>query len=152
MEAPLEALLEDGEPDLPFMLSWANEDWTRRWDGGANGGDGMLMKQTYHEADWRPHFDWLLRFFRHPNYILRSGRPVFLIYRIHELAGSERMLAAWRTWAVEAGFTRGLYIIQMNGHQWSPDALKVSSFADGAMEFYPNFYNFNPKYHLCKVY
>ena len=141
MDAPLEALLSDGEPDLPFMLAWANEDWTKRWDGGATGTEGMLMKQTYKEEDWRPHFDWLLRFFKHPNYILRDGRPVVLIYRIHEVAGSERMLSLWRQWASEAGFARGLYIVQMNGHKWSETALQVSALADGAMEFYPNFYN-----------
>ena len=141
MDAPLEALLLDGQPDLPFMLAWANEDWTKRWDGGASGPDGTLMKQTYKEADWRPHFTWLLRFFKHPNYILRDGRPVVLVYRIHDIEGSERMLSQWRHWAVEAGFARGLYIVQMNGHRWSDNALQVSALADAAMEFYPNFYN-----------
>jgi hypothetical protein len=141
MDAPLEALLSDGQPDLPFMLAWANEDWTKRWDGGASGTSGMLMKQTYKSEDWRPHFDWLLRFFKHPNYILRDGRPVVLIYRIHDVEGSERMLSLWRQWAAEAGFARGIYIVQMNGHKWNDKALQVSSLADGAMEFYPNFYN-----------
>ena len=32
MHAPLEALLADGQPDLPFMLAWDNEEWAARWD------------------------------------------------------------------------------------------------------------------------
>ena len=143
MEAPLEALLQDGEPALPFMLAWANEDWTRRWDGGSNGGDAMLMKQTYAEEDWAPHFAWLLRFFLHPLYIRRGGgdeRPMLLLYRIHDIPALEAMLGAWQGLARAAGLP-GLYIVQMNGHEWHPGALQPSALAAGVMEFYPNFYN-----------
>jgi hypothetical protein len=38
MEAPLKAMLRDGEPNLPFMFNWANEPWTSNWDGGNTGG------------------------------------------------------------------------------------------------------------------
>lgn len=45
MDKPHQAMLADGEPDVPFMLSWANEPWTVRWDGNAFAGDeaGMLL-------------------------------------------------------------------------------------------------------------
>ena len=146
MEAPLEALLADGQPDLPFMLAWANEDWTRRWDGGAGGGDNVLMKQTYAREDWEPHFAWLLRFFLHPRYITRGGaggadrRPMLLLYRIHEVEGLGEMLGAWQALARAAGLP-GLYIVQMNGHEWHAGALARAPLADAVMEFYPNFYN-----------
>lgn len=59
MAKVLEAILNDGQPDVPFMLNWANEAWTKRWDG--NDGSGILLAQEYGGiADWRAHFDWMV--------------------------------------------------------------------------------------------
>ena len=38
MQRPVEEMLASGKPDFPFMLCWANENWTRAWDGGEQGG------------------------------------------------------------------------------------------------------------------
>jgi lipopolysaccharide biosynthesis protein len=118
MEKPLELLLKDGEPNLPFAISWANENWSKRWDGGDN---AVLMQQTYAEQDWRPHFDWLARFFAHPAYIRRQGKPILFLYRVHDVPQLGKMLAHWQRWAIEAGLG-GLYIVQTNGIRWTPTA------------------------------
>lgn len=136
MEKPLKLLLEDGQPDIPFAISWANENWTKRWDGGNN---KVLMEQTYKEEDWRPHFDWLARFFSHPLYIRKNGKPLLFLYRIHDLPDLSKMLAKWRKWSVDVGLG-GLYVIQTNGFNWSPTVYQKADEADGVMEFYPGFY------------
>ena len=61
MYEPLELMLKDGHPNKPFMLCWANEQWTKRWDGGNN---EILIEQDYDDDNGnRNHFEYLLKYF-----------------------------------------------------------------------------------------
>lgn len=95
LEAPLERMLQSGKPDLPFCLCWANENWTRSWDGLKN---DVLMSQSYSDEDSLAFIKDLTRYFRLPNYITIDGRPVVLIYRIKELPNALRTMAIWRNY------------------------------------------------------
>ncbi|HTV49697.1 MAG TPA: glycoside hydrolase family 99-like domain-containing protein, partial [Steroidobacteraceae bacterium] len=49
LERPFAEVLSSGRPDFPFCLCWANENWTRRWDGQDS---EVLIAQDYSpEAD-----------------------------------------------------------------------------------------------------
>ncbi|KAI9745641.1 MAG: hypothetical protein M1818_001175 [Claussenomyces sp. TS43310] len=137
MDAVIQQMLIDGEPNIPFLLSWANEPWTARWDGDDSG--KVYIAQTYGLVDeWRAHFDWLLPFFRHPQYIRSEGRVQFNVYKpTHIGKAAPAMFAAWRQWAIEEGLG-GLDVIETrwNAESWSdfpPDA--VSEFQPHVMGF-----------------
>ena len=110
LEKPVELLLQRREPDFPFCLAWANEPWTRAWDGGES---QVLMSQSYgDQADWEQHFEYLQRVFEDPRYIRLDGKPVFLIYRSASIERLEPMLRTWRNLAERAGLP-GLHIVSM---------------------------------------
>jgi len=78
LERPVDEILESGKPDFPFMLCWANENWSRNWDGGFN---KILLEQKYTKEDFINHARHLVKYFQDPRYIKIEGRPVFAIYK-----------------------------------------------------------------------
>ena len=143
------AMLEDGQPDLPFFFSWANEPWVRSWSGISNsdhphGGEVLLSQEYGTQEEWEAHFKWLLPFFSHRNYIRVGGMPCFAIYRIgHMGAVLEPMLALWRNLATKHGFP-GLHIITTLGGFRSIDEdthrLELSASIDAGLHFWPSFW------------
>ncbi|MAE66068.1 MAG: glycosyl transferase, partial [Phycisphaeraceae bacterium] len=134
LERPLEKMLTDGEPDLPFCLCWANEPWSRRWDGSDQ---EVLQAQNYGDAaGWDAHFNCLLRFFEHPNYIRVQGRPLLVVYRLGDIDDGPAMIDAWRRRAESAGLP-GLHLVAALNHQ-APDAQQLAA-VDAACEFLPNY-------------
>lgn len=110
LEQPVQLLLNRGKPDLPFCLAWANEPWTRAWDGGEH---EVLMPQSYgNEEDWTRHFEQLLHVFRDPRYIRVDGKPMLLIYRSASIDVCAPMLELWRKLAQQAGLA-GVHIVGM---------------------------------------
>jgi len=110
LEKPVQLLLRRGQPDIPFCLAWANEPWTRAWDGGDS---EVLMPQDYgSEPEWEKHFEYLLQAFRDTRYIRVNGKPMLLIYRSASIGVFEAMLETWRRLAERAGLP-GLHIVSM---------------------------------------
>jgi tetratricopeptide (TPR) repeat protein len=92
LEAPLEQVLKSGKPDFPFCVFWANENWSKRWDGGNN---EMLIEQTHDDADDLAFIEHLLPYFADKRYIRIDGRPLLMIYRIEQFANSRKTIAKW---------------------------------------------------------
>lgn len=70
---------------FPFAISWANETWSKRWDGSNN---EILLSQEYGaELDYRTHIRYLIPFFQRPNYIrTKAGECLLYIYNFDHLA------------------------------------------------------------------
>ena len=92
--------MASGEPDFPFCLCWANEHWTRTWDGLER---NVLMEQRYSHEDDLAHIRWLCDAFRDHRYIRVDGRPLFLVYRAGNLPNSVQTTSTWREEAIRQG-------------------------------------------------
>lgn len=93
LELPLERMLATGKPVFPFCLSWANENWTKRWDGREH---EVLLGQHHSDDDDRAVIRDLMRYMRDPRYIQINGRPLLLIYRISLFPNIQRSVEIWR--------------------------------------------------------
>ncbi len=102
LEKPAEQMLANKEVDLPFCFSWANENWSKNWDGGNR---EVIMAQEYGgKAEWEAHFQYLLPFFKDERYITVGGKPLFVIYKPEQIIDVYQMTQYWRKRAVEEGF------------------------------------------------
>ena len=118
-----ELILNDGQPDIKFFFCWANEPWTKRWDGLSNNSSQLLLEQEYgHKKDWIIHFDYLIQFFKHKNYCKYNNMPIFAIYRIghFEINVIFGMLKLWNSMAIDQGFD-GIYVIATIGNFYHID-------------------------------
>lgn len=112
LERPVEQILERGKPDFPFCLAWANEPWTRIWDGGDK---HVLMPQSYGDPEqWRAHIRYLIAAFQDERYIKVEGKPMLLIYRSNSIRTMPAMRALWEEELHQAGFA-GLHLVSMAG-------------------------------------
>lgn len=98
LERPFNEVLQSKEPDFPFMLCWANESWTRSWDGREH---KILIKQEYSDQDHYNHIHYLLSVFEDPRYIRVNGKPVFVIYRSTQIPNIKKMVEIWREEALK---------------------------------------------------
>lgn len=110
LEKPVEQLLKLEKAELPYCFCWANEPWTRTWDG-LEGAKQMLLSQEYgNEDDWFNHYYYLAEFFKREEYIKVENKPVFAIYKETDIEGCDKMLELWNSLAIEDGFA-GIYVI-----------------------------------------
>ncbi len=132
LERPFNEVLESGKPDLPFCLCWANENWTRAWDGGER---HVLLEQHYSLEDDLAHIRSLIPAFKDPRYIRIDGKPLFLVYRLEHLPDPARTAQVWREEARRAGIG-DLYLARVEGFASAVDPRDLGF--DAAVEFTPD--------------
>ncbi len=100
LNAPLDDMLADPDSDMPFCLSWANENWTRRWDAAEH---EVLIAQQYLPDDDLNFIKSLVPFFKDPRYIRVDGRLYLIVYRPQHLPDARKTLETWRSYCRENG-------------------------------------------------
>ncbi|MDI6910888.1 glycoside hydrolase family 99-like domain-containing protein [Nocardioides sp.] len=107
LDTPLRNLLADPTVDFPFALCWANESWTRRWDGLDQ---DVLIAQTYPPGWEDAFYDNLLPALKDHRYLRVDGKPLLVVYRIGQLPDAAQTIARWRARAEEDGLG-GLHVL-----------------------------------------
>lgn len=100
LEKPARMLLEHADIDLPFCFCWANENWTKCWDGNEN---DILLEQRYSESDAAGFIDYLIPFFQDPRYLRVDDRPMLFLYRPSSIPDPAAYLRVWRKHCAAAG-------------------------------------------------
>jgi hypothetical protein len=129
-------MIAQRKPDFPFMLCWANENWSRNWDGGF---DKLLLQQDYSVEDDRLHMEHLCKnIFSDYRYIQIDGKPVFAIYRTEYFPDISASAEVWDEVCRQYGFN-GIYLIKMESllDRTPPEDIGF----DAAMEFQPEWAN-----------
>jgi GT2 family glycosyltransferase len=136
LELALERMLETGSPDFPFCLCWANENWTKTWDGGDR---SILIGQDHCDEDDREVILDMIRYLRHPNYLKVDGRPVLLVYRVPLFPDIARTAALWRKTCREEGVGEIRLVMVESFKQGAGERIEPADIGfDAAVEFPPH--------------
>jgi lipopolysaccharide biosynthesis protein len=131
LERPVDQMLERRDLKLPFMLCWANQNWSRNWDGGFH---KVLLEQNYSLEDDLNHIRHLIRYFSDDRYIKIDGKPVFIVYRTELFSNIQKTAEIWRHEVIRAGFP-DIYLINVENHKW--DIHPQSIGFDAGLDFHP---------------
>ncbi|MFA6036685.1 MAG: glycoside hydrolase family 99-like domain-containing protein [Legionellales bacterium] len=131
LETPLKNYLEDRSLDLPFCLCWANENWSRRWDGSE---DNILIAQQHSEEDDLSFIQYVSQYLRDSRYIHIDGKPLLLVYRPNLLPSAKNTVKLWREWCRTHGVGE-IYLAYTQSFE-SVDPAEYGF--DAAIEFPPN--------------
>ncbi|MBL7754696.1 MAG: glycoside hydrolase family 99-like domain-containing protein [Chitinophagaceae bacterium] len=132
LHEPLDRKLMNPKEDLPFMMCWANENWTRAWDGGDK---QILLKQNYSEEDDRNHIRHLIPYFKDARYIRVNDKPIFAFYKPDLFPNMQRTLEIFREEARHEGIE--LHLIWFERWiGWHGEDVNQMGF-DAAIEFQP---------------
>lgn len=131
LETPIRNYLNDRSLDLPFCLCWANENWSRRWDGLDS---EILIAQQHSTQDDLAFIAHVAEYMRDPRYIRIDGKPLLLVYRPSLLPSPLATATLWREWCRENGVGE-IYL----AYPQSFEAVDPVQYGfDAAIEFPPN--------------
>lgn len=131
MEKPLKTILSNPELDLPFCLCWANENWSRRWDGKEN---DILISQNYTSDFPLKFIESISVYMKDPRYIRLNGKPLFIVYNANQIPDLSNTLKIWRQYIREQGLGE-LHLLAVDFALTSES--KRAGF-DGFIEFPPH--------------
>jgi len=101
METPILNFRAAEDINFEYSLCWANENWSRRWDGAEH---ELLIGQRHSPDDDLAFINYVSRYFSDKRYIKIDGKPVLTVYRPDILPDPKATAERWRKAAKELGF------------------------------------------------
>lgn len=135
LSLPVDALVASDIPQ-PFCVMWANENWTRRWDGRES---EVLIAQDHDHVPAEEFIEDLLPLLRDERYMTIEGRKILAVYRPRQIPNFATVVEAWRSRARAAGIGE-LFVMnvdvepEFHGLEGSPE----ESGLDGSLGFPPH--------------
>ncbi|WP_070040419.1 glycoside hydrolase family 99-like domain-containing protein [Robinsoniella peoriensis] len=139
LEKPLEQFLEHSEIDFPFYFCWANERWTRVWEGEAN--PELLIEQEYDDRkDVDDHFYYWLKFFKDKRYMKEKNKPILSIYNPIAIPPKhlKYMINRWNELARKEGFD-GISFIYLCAESMCYMGEEHKRYFDYGVEYEPSY-------------
>jgi lipopolysaccharide biosynthesis protein len=103
LQRPIEEMLKTREPNFPFCVCWANENWTRGWEGLNK---EVLLEQRHSREDSVAFMREMVQYFKDDRYIRVGNRPLLLIYRPSLIPELEETVRDWNRVCEENGLER----------------------------------------------
>jgi lipopolysaccharide biosynthesis protein len=139
LERPIKEILKNKKLDFPFCMCWANENWTRAWDGLDN---EILIQQKYTYEDSLKHIKYLIKYFKDSRYIKIDECPLFLIYRVENIPNIARLLDLWKKVAKDNGIKDIFFSGVTNGFSGLNEKDILNLGFNAVVNFQPNRENF----------
>ncbi|WP_324132784.1 glycoside hydrolase family 99-like domain-containing protein [Bosea sp. (in: a-proteobacteria)] len=131
LEKPVDAFLAEKKLDFPFTIMWANENWTRTWDGLDR---SVLLQQDHKPEGDRAFLADIARHFADERYMRIDGRPLFFIYRPGQVPQARQRFADWRSTLEKDYGEKPLIFMAQGFDDIDPRIYDL----DGAIEFPPH--------------
>jgi lipopolysaccharide biosynthesis protein len=126
LEGPIRTILDNKDIDFPFCLNWANESWSRRWDGSE---ESILVKQNYAPGEDVQYAEYILEFVADDRYIKINGRPLIMLYRPDHLPDARATVERWRKVFLRRGFPNPYIIMPQSRGVDDPRAFGMDAAA-----------------------
>lgn len=130
MDLPINTILKNKEWDFHFSICWANENWTRKWDGGDN---EIIFEQKNLPDDPLSFIEDVSPILNDDRYILENDKPILTVYRVELLDDPKRYVDTWRKYFKDK-FKKELWLV---GHTYDVNVNPKDFGFDATMDFTP---------------